>query len=120
ALYQNVDVTQVNLSTTSGDLGILANHVPTIQELKAGLVEVIESNGESKKLVVSGGFAVVQPGSELSINAVEAFAIEDLSAESVKSLLAEAQKNASSSDEKVAAEAAIEVEVLEAVSPLLK
>ena len=31
--------------------------------------------------LVSGGFAVVQPGSQLSINAVEGFPIEDFSAE---------------------------------------
>jgi hypothetical protein len=30
---------------------------------------------------VSGGFAVVQPGSQLSINAVEGFPLEDFSAE---------------------------------------
>jgi hypothetical protein len=30
---------------------------------------------------VSGGFAVVQPNSELSINAVEGFPLEDFSAE---------------------------------------
>lgn len=31
--------------------------------------------------LVSGGFAVVQPNSELSINAVEAYPLEDFSAE---------------------------------------
>jgi len=31
--------------------------------------------------VVSGGFAIVQPGSQLSINAVEGFPLEDFSAE---------------------------------------
>lgn len=30
---------------------------------------------------VSGGFAVVQPGSKLSINAVEGYALEDFSIE---------------------------------------
>lgn len=30
---------------------------------------------------VSGGFAIVQPGSKLSINAVEGFPLEDFSAE---------------------------------------
>jgi len=30
---------------------------------------------------VSGGFAVVQPGSKLSINAVEGYALEDFSLE---------------------------------------
>lgn len=32
-------------------------------------------------IVVSGGFATVQPGSKLSINAVEGFPLEDFSAE---------------------------------------
>lgn len=31
--------------------------------------------------IVSGGFAVVQPGSQLSINAVEGFPLEDFSAD---------------------------------------
>lgn len=30
---------------------------------------------------VSGGFAIVQPGSQLSINAVEGFPLEDFSAD---------------------------------------
>lgn len=32
-------------------------------------------------MIVAGGFAVVQPDSKLSINAVEGFALEDFSAE---------------------------------------
>ena len=32
-------------------------------------------------ITVSGGFAVVQPGSQLSINAVEGFPLSDFSAE---------------------------------------
>jgi F-type H+-transporting ATPase subunit delta len=32
-------------------------------------------------MIVSGGFAVVQPDSQLSINAVEGFALEDFSAD---------------------------------------
>jgi F-type H+-transporting ATPase subunit delta len=40
---------QVNLSAATGDMGILANHVPSIEPLRPGLVEVIESAGASKK-----------------------------------------------------------------------
>ena len=45
-----------------------------------------ESNADSKgpgfvltkwSLLVSGGFAIVQPGSQLSINAVEGYPLED-------------------------------------------
>lgn len=39
---------QVNIPAESGDMGILAQHVPTIEQLKPGLVEVFEENGGSK------------------------------------------------------------------------
>ena len=63
-------------------------------------------------VIVSGGFAIVQPGSQLSINAVEGFPLEDFSSESVKSQISEAQKIASGSgSEQDIAEAQIELEV---------
>jgi F-type H+-transporting ATPase subunit delta len=86
------------------------------------------------QLVVSGGFAVVQPDSQLSVNAVEGFPLEDFSAEvstmgslrnkildrmtdvslsqAVRAQIAEAQKIASGSgSEQDIAEAKIELEV---------
>jgi F0F1-type ATP synthase epsilon subunit len=62
-------------------MGVLANHVPSIEQLKPGLVEIIEESGGSKQFFLSGGFATVQPDSQLSINAVEGYALEDFSAE---------------------------------------
>ncbi|RUS33701.1 F1 complex, delta/epsilon subunit of ATPase [Jimgerdemannia flammicorona] len=81
SIYKNVDVQQVNLAATSGDMGILANHVPTIEQLKPGVVEVLENSTTVKKWFVSGGFATINPDSSLNINAVEAFSLEDFSAE---------------------------------------
>ena len=112
-------------------MGILAQHVPSIEQLKPGLVEVIEESGGSKQFFrkqstfqllrqsltlfgfsVSGGFAIVQPDSVLSINAVEGYPIEDFSEEAVKSQISEAQKIASGSgSETDIAEAKIELEV---------
>ena len=43
------DSVQVNLAAESGDMGILANHVPSIEQLKPGLVEIIEESGGSKQ-----------------------------------------------------------------------
>lgn len=40
---------QVNLPAESGEMGVLANHVPSIEQLKPGLVEVMEEGGASKK-----------------------------------------------------------------------
>lgn len=62
-------------------MGVLANHVASIEQLKPGLVEIIEEQGGNKQFFLSGGFAVVQPNSVLSINAVEGYALEDFSAE---------------------------------------
>jgi F-type H+-transporting ATPase subunit delta len=122
---------QVNIPAESGEMGVLANHVPSIEQLKPGLIEVIEESGGSKQFFcrlrtghiaactslpclppVSGGFAIVQPNSIMSINAVEGYALEDFSAEAVKSQLNEAQKVASGSgSEQDIAEAKIELEV---------
>lgn len=61
---------------------------------------------------MSGGFAIVQPNSVLSINAVEGFPLENFSIENVKSQIAEAQKIAAGSgSEQDIAEAKIELEV---------
>jgi F0F1-type ATP synthase epsilon subunit len=64
------------------------------------------------RYAVSGGFAIVQPNSSLSINAVEGYPLEDFSAEAVRSQIAEAQKIAGGSgSEQDIAEAKIELEV---------
>lgn len=111
-------VTQVNVPGVSGDMGILADHVPIVEQLKPGLVEVLEGTA-STKYFISGGFVSVLPGSKVSITTPEAFPLESFDAATVKSLLAEAVKNSASADEKIAAEASIEVEVLEALSAAL-
>ena len=40
---------QVNVPAESGEMGILAQHVPSIEQLKPGLIEVIEEAGGSKQ-----------------------------------------------------------------------
>ncbi len=62
-------------------MGVLANHVPSIEQLKPGLLEVFLEGGNKEEYFVAGGFAVVQPGSKLSINAVEAYTLDQFSRE---------------------------------------
>jgi F0F1-type ATP synthase epsilon subunit len=49
SMYKSQDVVQVNIPAESGEMGILANHVPSIEQLKPGLIEVIEESGGSKQ-----------------------------------------------------------------------
>ncbi|CAF9903220.1 MAG: delta subunit of the central stalk of mitochondrial F1F0 ATP synthase, atp16 [Heterodermia speciosa] len=121
SIYKSTDVVQVNIPAESGEMGVLANHVPSIEQLKPGLVQIGEESSGSKQFFLSGGFAIVQPGSLLSINAVEGFPLEDFSPEAVRSQIAEAQKIVGGGgSEQDIAEAKIELEVLESLQASLK
>ncbi|WVR04958.1 hypothetical protein IAU60_001970 [Kwoniella sp. DSM 27419] len=121
SLYSSTGVTQVNIPAATGDMGILANHVATVEALRAGVIEVIESEGQpSKKWFVSSGFATVHGNNTLSINAVEAYPLDQFSAENIRSALADANRVLSSSaPESEKAEARIEVEVFEGLQAAL-
>ncbi|KAH9083645.1 epsilon subunit of F1F0-ATP synthase N-terminal domain-containing protein [Lactarius deliciosus] len=133
AIFTSTDVVQVNLSAATGDMGILANHVPSIEPLRPGLVEVIEGAGSSKKwfriaflllfgcdFLVSGGFATVHPNNKLTINAIEAAPLEDFSLEAVRANLQEAQKVlGGNGPEEDKVEARIEADVYESLQHAL-
>ncbi|KAN0060605.1 delta subunit of the central stalk of mitochondrial F1F0 ATP synthase, atp16 [Thecaphora frezii] len=119
AIYDSAEVTQVNIASATGDMGILASHVPSVEELRPGVLEVVESAG-TKKWFVSGGFATVHPNNKLVINAIEAYTLDQFSAEAVRSALTEAQRVASTaSSPEAKAEAEIEVEVYTALQAAL-
>ncbi|CAG8742642.1 4022_t:CDS:2, partial [Dentiscutata erythropus] len=131
SIYKGVEVQQVNIAATSGDMGILASHVPSIEQLKPGVVEVIENANTTKKFfgetndynmyLVSGGFAIINPNSSLDINAVEAFPLEEFSPEAIRTNLAEAQRAVTSgSSEEERNIARVEVEVLESLQTLVE
>jgi F-type H+-transporting ATPase subunit delta len=101
-IYTSASVTQVNIPAATGDMGILANHVASIEALRPGLVEIIETSGTKKYfgkhlrqkfrllsvqktdwwlLLVSAGFATVHGNNTLTINAVEAYEMDSFSPE---------------------------------------
>ncbi|KZZ97583.1 F1F0 ATP synthase delta chain mitochondrial precursor [Moelleriella libera RCEF 2490] len=121
SIYKSHDVVQVNIPAESGEMGVLANHVPSIEQLKPGVVEIVEESGGAKQWFLAGGFATVQPNSTMSINSPEGFPLEDFSADAIRAGIAEAQKVASGSgSEQDIAEAKIELEVLETLSAHVK
>ncbi|KAI9298267.1 ATP synthase subunit delta [Neoconidiobolus thromboides FSU 785] len=98
-------------------MGILAQHVPSIEQLKPGVIEVITDATKTDKWFVSGGFAVINPDSSLNINAVEAFPLDSFDKETINNNLAEAQRIASGNGtEEEKATASIQVEVFEALN----
>merc|ERR1712217_547863 len=67
AIYKSQDVVQVNIPAESGEMGVLASHVPSIEQLKPGLVEIIEEAGGSKQFFLSGGSGSEQDIAEAKI-----------------------------------------------------
>ena len=72
SLYSSSGVTQVNIPAASGDMGILANHVPSVEALRAGVVEVIEeAGGQGKKwfgaLLAGSGDDAREQDADLSV-----------------------------------------------------
>lgn len=116
---KNARVLQVNTSAISGDMGILPDHVPSIEQLKPGILEIIQESG-SEKWFVSGGFMTITPESVLNINAVEAFKLSDINSDAVKRELADSKQflaSAKTDQEKAAAE--IEIELYETLQSAL-
>lgn len=87
----------MNVPAESGDMGILSSHVPSIEPLRPGVMEVVENSGSQKwfgasnavrlvslyqsRYLVSGGFATVHPNNRLTINVIEAAPLEEFSIE---------------------------------------
>ena len=54
--YRAEEASMVVLGTTSGQVGIMANHVPMVASLKIGPLKVVFPDGKEETLAVSEGF----------------------------------------------------------------
>jgi len=104
---------------TTGQMGVLPGHVPTIAELKPGVMSVHEGN-DVTKYFISSGFAFIHANSYADVIAVEAVPIDQIDPAAVQKGLAEfAQKLSSASTELEKAEAQIGVDVHSALNAAL-
>ncbi|KAH8336208.1 hypothetical protein KR074_010375 [Drosophila pseudoananassae] len=139
--YDAAVVRQIDVPSFSGSFGILAKHVPTLGKylpplwvftfpaiwlyhpticlpatLKPGVVQVVENDGKLIKFFVSSGSVTVNDDSSVQVLAEEAHNVEDIDINEARQLLAKYQSQLSSAgDDKAKAEAAIAVEVAEAL-----
>ncbi|CAI0539226.1 unnamed protein product [Linum tenue] len=104
---------------TTGQMGVLPGHVPTIAELKPGVMSVHEGNDVSKYFV-SSGFAFIHANSVADVIAVEAVPVDHLDSNLVQKGLADfTQKLGSASTDLEKAEAQIGVDVYSAMNSAL-
>lgn len=109
----------VIVPASTGQMGVLPGHVPTIAELKPGVLSVHEGN-DTKKYFVSSGFAFVHANSVADIIAVEAVPIDQIDPSLVQKGLAEFnQKLSSATTDLEKAEAQIGVDVHSALNSAL-
>ncbi|XP_016937041.1 ATP synthase subunit delta, mitochondrial [Drosophila suzukii] len=114
--YDAAVVRQIDVPSFSGSFGILAKHVPTLAVLKPGVVQVVENDGKLIKFFVSSGSVTVNEDSSVQVLAEEAHNVEDIDANEARQLLSKYQSELSSAgDDKAKAQAAIAVEVAEAL-----
>ncbi|XP_059616643.1 ATP synthase subunit delta, mitochondrial [Phlebotomus argentipes] len=114
--YDDLEVRQIDVPTFSGHFGILPKHVPTLAVLQPGVVQVYEKDGSSKKFFVSSGTVTVNNDSSVQVLAEEAHPVESLDISAAREVLQTSQQELSSAQGDVAkAEAAIAVEVSEAL-----
>lgn len=111
----------VLLPATTGDFGVMPGHVPTVAQLRPGVVTVHKELDKSvEKYFVSGGFAFVHPDSTADICAVEAVKVGDLDPEAVRAGLQEYTTKLAAvvgkGDEYEAAAAQVGVEVYSAMN----
>ncbi|KAK4751716.1 hypothetical protein SAY87_020514 [Trapa incisa] len=113
------EVDMVIIPATTGQMGVLPGHVPTIAELKPGILSVHEGN-DVTKYFLSSGFAFVHANSVADIIAVEAVPIAHIDPSLVQKGLAEfTQKLSSASTDLEKAEAQIGVDVHSALNSAL-
>lgn len=138
--YDQAVIKQVDVPSFSGSFGILPKHVPTLAVLKPGVVTVYEEDGQVKKVFVSSGTVTINEDNSVQVQiyqcfftwawtkkiqknipikqvlAEEAHPLENLDGSAARDILSKAQQQLSSaSSDKDKAEAAIAVEVGEAL-----
>lgn len=115
AFFDEVAVTQVDVPSTTGCFGLLANHVPTIAALKPGKLTVY-AGGNAHQFIVSSGTVTVNNDSSCQILAEEAAPLDKFDVASARSCLdkATAALGAAATEEAKAA-AQVEVEALASI-----
>ncbi|EON74030.1 F0F1 ATP synthase subunit epsilon [Lysinibacillus sphaericus] len=84
------EVSMVIAKTTSGEIGVLAGHIPMVAPLAIGAVKLKKENGSTELVAVSGGFIEVRP-EKISILAPSAEVAESIDVQRAKEAVKRAE-----------------------------
>ena len=117
--YTMFQVDMVIIPATTGQMGVLPGHVPTIAELKPGILSVHEGN-DVTKYFLSSGFAFIHANSVADVIAVEAVPVDHIDPSLVQKGLTDfTQKLSSATTELDKTEAQIGVDIHSALNAAL-
>lgn len=88
-LSEAVDLAEIPAS--EGYIGVLAGHAPMIVTLRGGVIRVHQGGSVTRELYVGGGFAEIAPD-RCTVLADEAIPASELSAETARERIAEAER----------------------------
>jgi F-type H+-transporting ATPase subunit epsilon len=99
------EVDQVDVPGAEGDFGVLAGHAPLVATLKPGIL-VVHEGGQKKRIVVTGGFAEVNPQG-LTILADVATSVEDIDRTAITAQIREIEESVKEMEQGTALDRAI-------------
>lgn len=117
-IIKSKPVYMISVPSTTGVMGILGEHAPTVAQLQPGLITVHTNdlNDVTHTYFISGGFAIVKADSTCNVTVSEAVKVDDLDINFARKGLEEAQSElAKAKNEKETALAQIAIDVYEAV-----
>ncbi|MDB6178828.1 F0F1 ATP synthase subunit epsilon [Paracoccus sp. Z330] len=95
----SVQVREVRLPGTDGDLTAMPGHAPTIVTLRPGIVTVLASDGNATEYAVTGGFAEINHGS-VSLLAERGHPREEMTQEVFNDMMADAHRKKKAVEQK--------------------
>ena len=96
----DADVTMVVAKTTSGEIGVLAGHIPMVAPLTIGAVKLNKADGTRDLVAVSGGFIEVRPD-VISILAPSAEVAANIDVARAKAALTRAEQRVQSKQDDI-------------------
>jgi F-type H+-transporting ATPase subunit delta len=119
-IHKQKDVQAITIRTCEGELGILAGHEYTIEQLSPGILDIDVEGDNKERWAISGGFAHVNDNGVVDINAVEAIPLKEIDADKLSRAIELAKQQLNDPDPMVKAHAEIALELFEPIEVALK